>query len=312
MYEAGPCGFGIYRHLTGRGEDCVVVSPSMIPKRSGDRVKTDRRDSQMLARLHRAGELRAIYVPDDTDEAMRDLVRAREDAVAVGTQAKYRLKAFLLRQGRRYPGREGWTLPYRRWLTDLSFPSAAQHIALQEYRDTIDETERRIERLTEQLRQLAPTWRWAPVVAALQALRGVSFVTAVALVGRTRRPDALRPSARADGVSRDSCRRNIRVGPVCDAAPSPRPAIHTSADLLAEAAWAYQGIPRIGRQHAYRQEALPKVVCDIAWKAQLRLTTRFRRLVARGKAKPKVATAIARELTGFIWAIAQEVSPAPQ
>ena len=182
VYEAGPCGFGIHRHLTARGEDCVVVSPSMIPKRSGDRIKTDRRDSQMLARLHRAGELRAIYVPDAADEAMRDLVRAREDAVVVGTQAKYRLKAFLLRQGRRYPGREGWTLPYRRWLTDLSFPKAAQHIALQEYRDAIDETEKRIDRLTEQLRQLAPTWRWAPVVAALQALRGVSFITAVALV----------------------------------------------------------------------------------------------------------------------------------
>jgi transposase len=179
VYEAGPCGFGIHRHLTARGEDCVVVSPSMIPKRSGDRIKTDRRDSQMLARLHRAGELRAIYIPDATDEAMRDLVRAREDAVVVGTQAKYRLKAFLLRQGRRYPGREGWTRPYRRWLTDLSFPNAAQHIALQEYRDTIAETETRSDRLTEQLRQLA---RWAPVVAALQALRGVSFVTAVALV----------------------------------------------------------------------------------------------------------------------------------
>jgi transposase len=155
VYEAGPCGFGIHRHLTSRGEDCVVVY-SMIPKRSGERVKTDRRDSQMLARLHRARELRAIYVPDDTDEAMRDLVRAREDAVVVGTQAKYRLKAFLLRQGRRYPGREGWTLPYRRWLSDLSFPSAAQHIALQEYRDAIGETEQRIDRLTEQLRQLAP------------------------------------------------------------------------------------------------------------------------------------------------------------
>ena len=119
VYEAGPCGFGIYRHLTTRGEACVVVSPSMIPKRSGDRVKTDRRDSQMLARLHRAGELRAIDVPDDTDDAMRDLVRARADAVVVGTQATYRLKAFLLRQGRRYPGREGWTRPYRRWLADL-------------------------------------------------------------------------------------------------------------------------------------------------------------------------------------------------
>ena len=148
---------------------------------------------------------------------MRDLVRAREDAVGVGTQAKYRLKAFLLRQGRRYPGREGWTLPYRRWLADLSFPSAAQHITLQEYRDAIDETEQRIDRLTEQLRQLAPTWRWAPVVAALQALRGVSFVTAVALVAelgdltRFRHP---RDSWRISG----SCRRNIRVGPVFGAA----------------------------------------------------------------------------------------------
>src|SRR3990170_4722414 len=172
VYEAGPCGFGIYRHLSKRGEHCVVVSPSMVPKRSGDRVKTDRRDSVTLARLHRAGELRAIYVPDATDEAMRDLVRAREDAVVVSTQAKYRLKAFLLRQGRRYPGRAGWTIPYRRWLADLSFSSAAQHIALQEYRDAIDETERRIERLTEQVRQLA----------ALQALRGVSFITALGVV----------------------------------------------------------------------------------------------------------------------------------
>ena len=147
----------------------MVVSPSMIPKRSGDRIKTDRRDSLSLARLHRAGELRAIYVPDATDEAMRDLVRGRDDAVVVATQAKYRLKAFLLRQGRRYPGRAGWTIPYRRWLADLSFPTAAQHVALQEYRDAIDETERRIDRLTEPLRQLAPTWRWAPVVDAFQA-----------------------------------------------------------------------------------------------------------------------------------------------
>src|SRR3990172_5498756 len=182
VYEAGPCGFGIYRHLTKRGEACVVVSPSMILKRSGDRVKTDRRDSQMLARLHRAGEWRAIDVPEDTDDAMRDLVRARADAVVVGTQATYRLKAFLLRQGRRHPGREGWTRPYRRWLADLSFPSAAQHIALQEYRDAIGDTETRIDRLTAQVRQFAPPWRWAPVVAALQALRGVSFIAAVALV----------------------------------------------------------------------------------------------------------------------------------
>ena len=309
VYEAGPCGFGIHRHLTGRGHDCVVVSPSMIPKRSGDRVKTDRRDSVSLARLHRAGELRAIYIPDATDEAMRDLVRAREDAVVVATQAKYRLKAFLLRQGRRYPGRAGWTMAYRRWLADLSFSCAPQHIALQEYRDAIDETERRIARLTDQLQQLTSAWRWVPLVAALQALRGVSFITAIGLVaelgdltrfGQPRELMAflgLVPSEYSSGP-------NVRRGGITKAG---NPHVRR---LLAEAAWAYQGIPRIGRQQLYRQEALPKVVCDIAWKAQLRLTGRFRRLVARGKAKPKVATAIARELAGFVWAIAREVRPA--
>ncbi len=179
VYEAGPCGFGIYRYVMAQGEDCVVVNPSSMPKRSGDRIKTDRRDGDALARLHRAGELTAIYIPTDDDEALRDLVRAREDVVGLSTQAKHRLKAFLLRQGRRYPGRAGWTQPSRRWLADLSFPLAPQHIALQEYRDTIDETERRVDRITDQLRQHTPAWRWAPVVDALQALRGVSFVTAL-------------------------------------------------------------------------------------------------------------------------------------
>jgi len=156
VYEAGPCGFGLHRYLTGQGEDCVVVNPSSLPKRSGDRIKTDRRDGAALARLHRAGELTAIYIPTPDDEALRDLVRAREDAVGLSTQAKHRLNAFLLRQGRRYPGRGGWTRPYRRWLADLSFPLGPQHIALQEYCDTIDETERRVERLTDQLRQQTP------------------------------------------------------------------------------------------------------------------------------------------------------------
>jgi transposase len=237
------------------------------------------------------------------------LVRAREDAVVGGTQAKYRLKAFLLRQGRRYPGRDGWTLAYRRWLTDLSFAAAAQHIALQEYREAIGETEQRISRLSEQLRQLAPTWRWAPMVAALQALRGVSFITAVALaaeLGDLRRFGHPRELMAYLGLvpSEHSSGLTVRRGAITKAG---NPHVRR---LLAEAAWAYQGIPRIGRQHGYRQEGLPKGVCDLAWKAQLRLTGRFKRLVARGKAKPKVATAIARELAGFSWAIAQEVTPA--
>lgn len=309
VYEAGPCGFGIHRYLMSQGEDCVVVNPSSMPKRSGDRIKTDRRDGEALARLHRAGELTAIYIPTADDEALRDLVRAREDAVTLSTQAKHRVKAFLLRQGRRYPGRAGWTKPYRRWIADLSFPLAPQHIALQEYRDTIDETERRVERLTDQLRQFTPTWRWAPVVEALQALRGVSFVTAVGLVaeiGDIRRFTHPRQLMAYLGLvpSEHSSGPSVRRGGITKAGnPHAR-------RLLAEAAWAYQGVPRIGRVMLYRQETLPKVICDIAWKAQLRLTSRFRKLIARGKAKPTIATAVARELTGFIWAIAREV-PAP-
>jgi transposase len=229
VYEAGPCGFGIHRYLTAQGEDCVVVNPSSMPKRSGDRIKTDRRDGDALARLHRAGELTAIYIPTPDDEALRDLVRAREDAVGLSTQAKHRLKAFLLRQGRRYPGRAGWTRPYRRWLADLSFPLAPQHIALQEYRDTIDETERRVERITDQLRQLTPAWRWAPVVDALQALRGISFVTAVGLVtevGDIRRFTHPRELMAYLGL----CHQNTQPGRASDVAGSPRRGIRTPGD----------------------------------------------------------------------------------
>jgi transposase len=229
VYEAGPCGFGIHRYLTAQGEECVVVNPSSMPKRSGDRIKTDRRDGDALARLHRAGELTAIYIPTPDDEALRDLVRAREDAVGLSTQAKHRLKAFLLRQGRRYPGRAGWTVPYRRWLADLSFPLAPQHIALQEYRDTIDETERRVERLTDQLRTHTPDWRWAPVVDALQALRGVSFVTAVGLVaeiGDIRRFTPPRELMAYLGLVPSE----YSSGPAYGAAALPRRAIRTHDD----------------------------------------------------------------------------------
>jgi transposase len=306
VYEAGPCGFGIYRHLTRQGEQCVVVSPSRIPRASGDRIKTDRRDATTLARLHRAGELVAIHVPTVDDEAVRDLVRAREDAVGVSTQAKHRLKAFLLRQGQRYHGRAGWSRAYRRWLAKLAFPAAPQQVTLQEYRDTIDETERRVDRLTEQVRQLVVEWHGAPLVAALQALRGVSLVTAAGLVaelGDLRRFDHPRALMAYVGLvpSEHSSGACVRRGGVTKTGNA------HARRLLTEAAWHYQRPPRVGRTVVDRQETLPPAAREIAWKAQLRLTGRFRRLVTRGKAKPKVATAIARELVGFIWAIGQEV-----
>jgi hypothetical protein len=180
-----------------------------------------------MARLHRAGELTAIYIPTADDEALRDLVRAREDAVGLSTQAKHRLKAFLLRQGRRYPGRAGWTQPYRRWLADLSVPLAPQHMALQEYRDTIDETERRVLRITEQLRQLVPGWRWALVADALQepcAASRLSRPSASSSKSTTSDASIIRGSPWRSSAS---CRRSTRAGPVSDAGGSPRRAIHT-------------------------------------------------------------------------------------
>ncbi len=291
IYEAGPCGFTIYRHLTAKGVDCAVVSPSLIPKRAGDRVKTDRRDAVTLARLHRADELRPIYVPNENDEALRDLVRGREDAVVVGRQAKQRLKAFLLRHGLRYRGRAGWTGPYRRWLADLALGDPAPQIALQEYLATVEETEARVDRLTGQLHELVPAWRWAPVVDALQALRGISFVTATGLVAEigdirrfTRAPElmaylGLVPSEHSSGPTR-------RQGQITKAGNA------HARRLLAEAAWAYRLLPRVSRHLLQRQEHLPAPVRAIAWDAQLRLCGRFRRLTARGKPRAVIATAI--------------------
>ena len=309
VYEAGPCGFTVFRYLRQLGEDCAVVSPSMTPKRAGDRVKTDRRDAATLARLHRAGELRAIYVPNQSDEALRDLVRAREDGVEVAREAKQRVKAFVLRHGFRYRGHAGWTIPYRRWLAGLTMPEAAPQIALQEYLATVDEAEQRVARLTAQLQQLVPAWRWAPVVDALQALRGVSFITATGLVaeiGDVRRFTRARELMAYLGLvpSEHSSGPVMRRGRITKAGKS------HARRLLAEAAWAYRGIPRVGRVMQRRQDRVSASVRALAWKAQLRLCGRFRRLTARGKPRPVIATAIARELTGFVWAVAREV-PTP-
>jgi len=186
VYEAGPCGYQIYRHLRAQGLQCDVVAPSMVPKRSGDRIKTDRRDACNLARLYRAGELTAIYVPQEDDEAMRDLVRGRQDAINAQRKVRQQLGGFLLRHGFRYPGKCAWTLAHRRWLAGVRMPHPAQQIMLQEYIHSVEECTQRVHRLTEQILQLMPDWRMRPLVGALQALRGVAPVvaaTAVAEIG---------------------------------------------------------------------------------------------------------------------------------
>jgi transposase len=308
VYEAGPCGFWLYRRLTSQGLRCWVVSPSKTPRRAGDRVKTDRRDCLALARLARAGELTPIYVPDALDEAMRDLVRTREDAVCMQRQARQRLQALLLRNEIRYVGRSAWTKAHRRWIAHLKLPQPAQQIAFEEYVQAVEEASQRLSRLTQAIEAQLEHWRWRPVVEALQALRGVSAIHAVRIVAelgdlsRFERPRQLMgylgliPSEDSSGPRR-------RQGSITKAG-------NTSARrALVEAAWAYQHPPRVSWVIARRQSRLDQRVCALAWKAQLRLCARYRRLAARHLHKNKVIVAIARELAGFVWAIAREVKP---
>jgi transposase len=308
-YEAGPCGYGLHRQLTDLGHDCVVIAPSLIPMKAGDRVKTDRRDALMLAKLHRAGELTAVWVPDAAHEAMRDLVRARAVAVRVTGKSRQHLQGFLLRHGRIYPGKNGWTKAYRRWLTTVRFEHPAQQIVLQDYIDAVSDAEARVERLTGQIAVLLPSWSLAPVVEAIQAMRGVAFivaVTVVAEVGDFNRFDnprqlmaylGLTPSEHSSGAS-------VRRGGITKAGSG------LARRALVEGAWSYRMQARVSRKLLDRIEGLPKAVRDIAWKGQLRMCQRYRHLTAAGKPKVVANTAIAREMAGFIWAIARTVTPA--
>ena len=306
VYEAGPCGYGIYRHLNKKGFDCMVAAPSMIPKKSGDRIKNDNRDAVMLARLHRAGDLTAVFVPDAQDEAMRDLSRARGDAVLVAKKAKQRLKAFLLRNSVVFNGRSQWSKAYFSWLADIAMPHPAQQVALQEYIDAVHESLDRVDRLTDQIRQMAAGWRLAPMVKALQTARGVSLIVAVTVLSelgdlsRFKKPSQLMaylgliPSEHSSGP-------NIKKGGITKTGNG------HARKALVEAAWAYRMQARVSRLLLKRQQGVPQQICRIAWKAQLRLCARFRRLAAKGKPKQKVVTAIARELSAFLWAIAKQV-----
>ena len=181
-YEAGPCGYGIHRQLTDLGWDCQVVAPSLIPKKAGDRIKTDRRDSLMLARLHRAGELTAVWVPDGAQEALRDLTRAREDMKHLQRQAKQRLLAFLLRHGKRYDGKSNWTLAHYRWMEAVKFDHPVQQIVFQEYIDTVKTMSKRVEALDKQIESAAAESVFWPVIEGLMALRGVNLLTATTIV----------------------------------------------------------------------------------------------------------------------------------
>jgi transposase len=305
-YEAGPCGYVLHRQLTGRGMRCLVVAPSLIPKKPGDRVKTDRRDAVQLARLLRSGDLESVYVPSIEDEALRDLCRAREAAVVTLKAAKFRLKSFLLRLGLNYTGRATWNEAHLRYLSRVVCPTPAQQIVFQEALGAVDEQVERLKRLETQLAELLPAWRLAPVIRALQALRGVQQIVAVTVVaelGDITRFDSPRQLAAFLGLvpSEDSTGDSRRLGPITKAGNG------HARRVLVEGAWAYQYPAKVSEHIRKRLDGLPKPVQNIAWKAQVRLCKRFRRLVAKRKHPNVVVTAIARELAAFMWAIAREV-----
>ena len=305
VYEAGPCGFWIERLIRGHGCECWVVSPSLIPQKSGDRIKTDRRDSEKIARMARAGELEPIYVPAEIDEAVRDLVRTRDDAIIAQRRARQQLQALLLRNEIRYVGKCAWTQAHRRWIAQLKLPQPVQQIAFQEYVDAVEVASSRIERLTGAIEQAVAGWHFAPAVKQLQALRGVQFVHAVTIicelgdVSRFTEPRQLMAYLGLVPTENSSGERR-RQGAITKSGN------RFARRALIEAAWAYQHPARVTPIIARRQTGLPKAARDIAWKAQLRLCTRFRTLCARRLNKNKVVVAVARELAGFVWAIAKD------
>lgn len=306
VYEAGPCGYVIWRHLTAQGISCEVVAPSSIPKRAGDRVKTDRRDAMLLARLSRSGDLVAVRVPDVVDESIRDLERAREDAVRECRNGRHRLKALLLRNGIGYAGKTAWTAAHLRWLATVKLAHSAQQIAFQEYLHSITQSTERITRLEKSMIEALPQWGLRPLVQALQAMRGIQLIAAMTLVAELQ--DFLRfdnprqlmsyvglvPSEHSSGSKR-------RQGGITKAGNS------AARRMLVEIAWQYVHSPRVSPIIAKRHEGLPDAVIEIAWKAQLRLSGKFKRLLARKVLKTKAVVAVARELAGFVWAIGREV-----
>lgn len=303
-YEAGPTGYAIYRQITQMGHVCTVVAPGLIPKRATDRVKTDRRDALSLARLHRAGELTAVWVPGREQEAIRDLTRAREDIKGIERKARQRLGAFLLRHGKSYPGKSHWTQAHFRWLETVVMDSPVQHIVLQEYIDTVHEAHARVEGLVEQMHKALKDWSLRPVAEAFMALRGISLIAAMTMlaeVGDITRFDSpkqlmaflgLVPSEHSSGGSR-------RQGSITKTGNS------HARRIMVEASWAYRYPARKTRTIQRRAERTDPDIQHIAWKAQKRLCGRYSDLVTGGKNASLATTAVARELAGFLWDIAR-------
>lgn len=303
VYEAGPTGFGLQRALQARGYACDVIAPSQMPKRpAASRVKTDGRDSVALAECSRAGQLRAIWIPEPGDEAIRDLTRAREDGIFSRTKARQQLKSFLLRHEVRYAGKTSWSKLHYRWLAELNFGAGAAQTAFTEYLLAVQAADERVQRLSQALQDSIRGWRFEPVVAALQALRGVDLINAVGLVAEIGDFSRFEHPRKLMGYlglvpSEHSSGERVRRGSITKTGNA------HARRMLTEAAWNYRFSARISRRAQLRQENLNEQIRAVGWKAQLRLSKRFAMLKGRGVQINKVCVAVARELTGFIWAI---------
>jgi transposase len=299
-YEAGPCGFGIARRLAQWKVACTVVAPSMIPQRAGDRIKTDKRDARKLARLLRAGELTPVYIPESTDEAIRDLCRARTDAVDDRRRSRHRLKGFLLRHGYRYQGKSAWSAGHERYLRELVLPHPAMKVILEEYLQGIGAAGERIERCEVGMRDLLEKWRLAPAVRALMALKGFQTVAAMILVselGEVHRFAHPRQVMAYLGLvpTENTSSERRRQGGISKCGNA------HARWLLVECAQHYATPPKVSAHLSRRQEGQGKEVRAISWRAQNRLHHRYTQLLRRRLQRNKAMVALARELCGFIW-----------
>ena len=301
-YEAGPCGFGIARRLKQLGVPCIVAAPSLIPKQPGSPFKTDKRDARTIARLLRAGELTAVYIPEPTDEAIRDLCRARTDAVDDHRRCRLRLKAFLLRHGYRYQGKANWSQAHMRYLRELVLPHPAMKTILEEYLQGIDAAHDRVKRIELSMLALLDTWRLKPAVQALMAFRGFQLVAAMVTVselGDIHRFAHPRQLMTYLGLvpTEDSSGPRQRLGKIS------RCGNGHQRWILTECAESYLLPPKVSKELSRRQEGQPEHVRTLSWKAQNRLHLRFSRLLGRRLPRNKVKIAVARELCGFVWAL---------
>lgn len=299
-YEAGPCGFVLVRRLVQLGHECIVVAPSKLARQSGDRVKTDKRDAEKLARAHRAGDLVAIYIPEATDEAIRDLCRARTDAVDDQRRARQRLKAFLLQHGYYYQGKAHWGQAHMRYLRELVLPHPAMKAILEECLMAVCDAGNRVARCEAAMSDLLPTWRLKPAVDALMAFKGFKIVAAMITVselGALPRFDHPRQLMGYLGLvpSEATSSTKRRQGSITKCGnPHAR-------WLLIECSQHYATPPKVSKELSRRQEDQPASVIKVSWQAQNRLNSRFNKLAARRLHRNKILVAIARELIGFIW-----------